>query len=759
MDRPVRLSLAAWILLLASISSALADTAKPIGNDTEQKQWQEGLTLLGTGQIDRASKLIHDVANTAATDKRVRRVDTWVGGFEKLQADRTGRIKGDYEKYVGWVKEDTEKGFWRRAIKECGMAFNCAADPDAFRKEPWLTKTVEGALKAAEKYEKASKWISAAIIYVRLTEIFPLNKTYSEALDRCQAHIRLDFTYTPDSDWQASVSDILPEMARDAFRKINTEYLKEPVFKDAVVAGLKQVLRLANEPKVKKEFSSLSNASAKKEFCVRVEAKLEYAEESEKLTVKNLIEYFDNVLKINEETELFPQNVLIYEFVQGALQPLDRFSDMIWPADLQEFNKHTQGRFSGVGISIKKDPGEPIKVMSPLEDTPAYRAGIQPGDMITKINGKSAKKYTINQAVRDITGPPGTSVTLTLKRPGKDAEIDIPLVRQEITIFTIKGQRRDDNGHWRYMVDPNQKIAYIRLTNFTEGSIDELKDAVVKLRKEEGMRGLIFDIRANPGGPLKSAVDVADLFLGADKQIVSTKDRKAEAGESKPWSTSSGDDGQELTDFPMILLANRISASASEIVAGALQYHQRALVVGERTFGKGSVQQVLRLNNSNSAFLKLTTAHYYLPDGRCLHRDEDSVTWGVDPDVEVKLVPKEIMKVYNLNVKNDILKGKDQEKLTPEEVNALTDIKPATQPAKGKTEDGEDKEVATSEEGDDAEAEEVEEPARDDANDYPEIDPQLEAAVMLMRVRLESEQPWPTRPAKMAANEAANNGG
>ena len=733
---------------LVALTVALAASTPLIsaesGSAVNSPAWVEGLAALGTGEFDRASRLIRQVAEAERDNERVRRVEGWVSAFEKLQAERRQRIQEDYEKYISWVKEDAKAGNFKTAIYYAALAYNEASDQEAFRKEAWLGEVVKGALKAAEAYENKKEWVKAATIYARLTDIFPFTKEYRDALDRTQAHIRLDYTYTPESDWKTAVQDITPGMARDAFRKINSEYLTEPVFKDAAVKALQQILRLVQEPKLDKVFPNLADEARVREFVSRVEARLEQAQQSESYTVSDLIKCFDRVLDINAETELLPQNVLVYEFTQGALQPLDRFSDMIWPADLQEFNKHTQGRFSGVGIQIRKDPGEPIKVISPLEDTPAYRAGVQPGDLITKINGKSANKYTINQAVREITGPAGTKVRLTFKRPGQEEEFDLELERQEITIFTIKGYERDERGEWKFMIDPQQKIAYLRMTNFTEGTIDELRSIVTRLRRREGMRGLIFDLRGNPGGPLKSAVEVADLFLPEDKRIVSTKDRH-----SKEWAMSSTSD-LHFTDFPMIILANRTSASASEIVAGALQVHHRALVVGERTFGKGSVQQVLRLNNNNSAFLKLTTAHYYLPDGRCLHREEDSTTWGVDPDVEVKLVPKEIIQANRLRLETDILKGLNQEKLTKEDIQSLTELRQSTQPATSKEENAED-----GEESDEVADAMEDEKLRDDPNNFPKIDPQLETAVMLMRVRLESGEPWPMRNSRIAANASA----
>jgi carboxyl-terminal processing protease len=306
------------------------------------------------------------------------------------------------------------------------------------------------------------------------------------------------------------------------------------------------------------------------------------------------------------------------------------------------------------------------------------------------------------------------------------------------------------------------------MSNFTEGTIDELVEVVSRLKDKEGMRGFIFDLRDNPGGPLKAAVDVSDLFLDAEKLIVSTKDRH-----EQPWVKTSSNE-KHFTDFPMVVVANRYSASASEIVTGALQVHNRALIVGERTYGKGSVQQVLPLNHSRLAFLKLTTALYYLPNGRCLHKEDDSTTWGVDPDVLVDLVPKERIKVNAHRLKKDILKGKNQKQLTEEELEEVAGYEPSTQPADdedGKAPDEAEKGAEPDEALQDSapgaekefspgEGEEDEEEmiTRSDPNDWPEIDPQLEAALLLMRIRLETNQPWKPDAEALAATPAAPTG-
>ncbi|MEP0845006.1 MAG: PDZ domain-containing protein, partial [Phycisphaerae bacterium] len=731
--RAVLSPLAVAVLLLRTAPAPAADgQAQAAGRVELSPEMRKGLAALGTGQFQEAFNLIHQAAKGAlqsGADPRIAHIDRWLADFEKLQNERAARALKDYEQYVAWAREDAEKQRWQSAIRYASMAFNTAVDQDAFRKEEWLRKVVEGAESAAREYEENGQWVKAARIYYRLTDIFPRNKVYKEALQRSQAHLRLDFTYSPDSDWEAAVSNITPDMAKDAFRKIETEYITEPNFKEAAQAALKHLLLMTQEKKIASVFKRMESEEAVQEFRQRVGARLKDVEEADDLTAQDLINHFDRVLRINDETRLFPRTVLIHEFVHGALRPLDPYSDMLWPSDLQEFNKHTQGKFSGVGISIHKDPGEPLRVVSPLEDSPAYNAGIQAGDLITAINGQPSRKLTITKAVREITGPPNTTVTLTIKRPSLDKEFDVTLERKEITIFTIKSFERDEQGRWKYMIDPENKIGYLRMTNFTENTIDELREVIGKLRSE-GMRGLIFDLRGNPGGPLKSAVDVSDMFLEGRKKIVATKDRHG-----KPWEQSSSPDSDgrsgaapaHFTDFPMIVLVNGSSASASEIVSGALQVHRRALIVGERSFGKGSVQQVLRLNNTNQAYLKLTTAKYYLPNGRCLHREEDATTWGVDPDVEVKLVPKEVVKVLELRMNNDVLKGKNQENFTKDYVKSVTAFRTATRPARGgqatdkEQEDSKDK-AGDKEEGDEEsldeeEDEELAESQRPDPNE------------------------------------------
>lgn len=764
------LLLAVCVLALPAWTAAEETDDRPvvIGNDTQQKLWSESLALLGRGRIREATEAIHRVATESDASGSVRQVDEWLESFQKLEAERQERIRADYDRYVNWVKEDVKNfeqgdqagkyGWWRQAMLDVSRAYSVTMDEDAFRREPWLQEVVNGALKAAQRYEESSKWLKAASIYARLNDIFPLNKDYRSALKRCQSHIRLELTYTPESEWENEVNSIVPDMAIDAFHKIKAEYLRDVQFKELVVEALAQILRLAKEPAISKVFPAMKDKDLVDEFVNRVGVHLKRAESASELDADDLVQQLNTVLRINKEVKLLPENVLVYEFVQGAFHPLDTFTDMIWPANIQEFQKHTQGKFSGVGIQIRKAPGDPILVISPLMGSPAYEKGIWPGDLITRINGERSNGYTINRAVREITGRVGTTVKLTIKRPETGEEFEVELERREIKISTIKGIERINGDEWNFMLDPDRKIAYMRMTNFTDECVEELKNVLTTLVEEQGMRGLIFDLRGNPGGPLKAAVQVSEMFLPADKKIVSTKGRKG-----SPWSISSKE-SSSFAYFPMIVLVSPSSASASEIVSGALQVHNRALIVGERTFGKGSVQQVFPLNNNANAYLKLTTSRYYLPNDRCLHRDEDSTTWGVDPDFKIKLVPKEDVKINQLQLKAEILKGKNQKELSAAAVKNVTEYRAATKPASATTKPAAEEVSEESEDGGSAEADEdaADDPKIDrpvDENNYPEIDAHMDAALLLMRVRLESRQPWPTSQQEMAAKPATPNDG
>ena len=344
--------------------------------------------------------------------------------------------------------------------------------------------------------------------------------------------------------------------------------------------------------------------------------------------------------------------------INGMLNGLDPFSTYIPESELPEFNKSTRGKFGGIGIQIGMRRGF-LTVISPLEDTPAYRAGVLAGDFIVEIEGKSTDGIRLEDAVKQLTGDPGTKIRIKVRHMTGELE-EFTILRALIEVHSIKGVKRDDKDQWVYWLDPDKKIAYVRITSFTEASAVDLRKVLDPLVKD-GMKGLLLDLRFDPGGILKTAVDVCDMFVG-EGVIVSTKGRTA-----PPLEATATREGT-LPYFPMVVLINPFSASASEIVAGCLQDHHRAIVVGERSFGKGSVQNVIPLEGEKAA-LKLTTSKYYLPSGRNIHREEDMTDkeeWGVMPDIIVPMTAEEYISILRARQESEVIHKGTNDAAKPE---------------------------------------------------------------------------------------------
>ena len=360
---------------------------------------------------------------------------------------------------------------------------------------------------------------------------------------------------------------------------------------------------------------------------------------------------------------------LFQDAIEGMLSGLDPFSNFIGEDEVDEFDKATRGKFSGIGIQIGMRKGL-LTVISPLEDTPAYRAGVLAGDIIVEINGKSTEGLTLNDAVKSITGEAGTSVRLKVRHMTGDVS-DLSITRAIIEVKTVKGHKRGPDGKWLWMADPEKKIAYVRVTGFVDNTSEELREVLDALVKD-GLKGLVVDLRFNPGGQLHVAIDMVDMFLPSGI-IVQTK------GRTTPyWEARARKDGT-LPYFPMVVLVNPFSASASEIVAGALQDHGRAIIVGERTFGKGSVQNVVPLKDGK-ARLKLTTSKYYLPNGRSIHREEEMTEadeWGVAPDIIVAMTPEEYIAILRTRQESEIIQNNGP---APEKTPAAPGPRPEPSP-------------------------------------------------------------------------------
>ncbi|MEZ6060589.1 MAG: S41 family peptidase [Planctomycetaceae bacterium] len=346
--------------------------------------------------------------------------------------------------------------------------------------------------------------------------------------------------------------------------------------------------------------------------------------------MKLFVETFEQI--DNNYVQDVDRRQLVEAAIEGMVQHLDQYSSYIAPTDLQRFDQVMEQEFGGIGINVSQR-GDRLTVISPLPGTPAYRAGIQAGDVIVEVEGQSTEDFTLTDLVKKLQGPAGRPVTLKVVHSGENSQPEeIRVVREIIQVPTVLGDRYNDKNQWEFLYSEDPKIGYIRLTHFSRHTPQELRSTIEDLLAR-GMEGLVLDLRSNPGGLLEAAIEISDMFLD-EGQIVSVKGRNVP---ERSWQAKPGD---TFPDFPLAILVNRFSASASEVLSACLQDNHRAVVIGERTWGKGSVQNVIKVEEGDSA-LKLTTAAYHRPNGVNIHRSKgagEDEEWGVKPDKDF-LIP------------------------------------------------------------------------------------------------------------------------
>ena len=336
------------------------------------------------------------------------------------------------------------------------------------------------------------------------------------------------------------------------------------------------------------------------------------------------IDLFSEVLeKINEEfVEEVDQSEIMDSAIDGVLQSLDPYSSYMNPEMYKEMLTETSGKFGGLGIEVGMEAGV-VKVISPIDNTPAAKAGVKAGDYIVKINDIQVQGKSLTEAVELMRGPVGSDIEITVRRIGVKKAINFNITREIIEIASVKSRYIENN------------IAYLRLTSFNENSAQQIKDKIKEFDKKNNLKGYIFDLRNNPGGLLSQAIKISDFFLD-NGEIVSTKSRKSR--ENRKWFAKKGD---LINGKPLIVMINYGSASASEIVAGALKEHKRAIILGEHTYGKGSVQSIIPLKNRGA--IRLTISKYYLPSGKSIS------DVGVAPDIKIE----ELSENFVINTETD----------------------------------------------------------------------------------------------------------
>lgn len=611
--------------------------------------------------------------------------------LEQYQQHRNQHVTDQHagqEEALKKMDESEQKDDLYHALTYAIEAHSLADDPAVLLTNKNILALVDRAVVAAQNTAKDGDWVQALGLYRALDLLFEDQQVYQDDAKQAGQHVRILQLYAPklfqqlyaehtkrlangqdklhdppqlDTEtWEQRVEGVTIDILRTILDRAARKHVGNPGFRPLLLGAIESLLVLANTDGLDETFPSLGDTHRISSFRYKLERiRSELNRFKHAMSRRDAFSCIKGIVSANDDTIELPEAVLVFEMADGVTTALDDFSAVIWPHDLEIFSRHTQGSFTGVGIQIERRDGR-LLVVSPLLDTPAFRAGVRPGDIVVTVDGRHTNTWSLDRAVREITGLEGSQVVLGVERAGSSGLIDIPINRAKIIIESIRGWQRDHHdpgqGYWDYFVDPQLKIGYIRLSQFLPQTADDLEGAINQMKDQGGLNALVLDLRFNPGGLLKGAIDVTNRFISSGN-IVATVDAHGNAS-----STRKATRYRTHATIPLVILVNRTSASASEIVAGALQDHNRATIVGTRTFGKGSVQDLFwHPSHLNPDFsLKLTTQYYMLPKGRIIHRKPDSVQWGVEPDIEVKVTDEIVAEGLKLRQKIDVVHFDDK---------------------------------------------------------------------------------------------------
>ena len=605
----------------------------------------------------------------------------------KREADRAKRlaeVNAELDKAL--AAPETDSGL-SKALASAVELHMLSKDKHAVLEDPRIKGLIERADRAARAAEARGDWLACSELFFRLDTLLEDERTYRPDSERQSHRLGMLRLYVPERLWElrnqrqlADKKEALPpynpvgddyreklgpidkSMVERAVWRAGDKHVDQVQLRQLLIGGLDSVKTMTTTTDLQKTFSGLADQQKRDQFISFLDNESKNLKDS--VAPPDITEFdslMNRLLQANRDSVNIMDQAVLHEFGNGAMEELDPFSAIIWPDELARFNRSTRGSLIGIGVEIQYDEVSNIRVVTPLEGGPAVKAGIRAGDVIKKIDGKSAVGLTLDQAVDVITGPEGTKVTLTMERkdPAKPAdaqtqEIDFTLTRAEVELKSVKGWRREGakEDDWDWFIDPVSKIGYTRVTGFQENTTREF-DRAIKLMKNNGLQGLILDLRFNPGGLLDQAVSIVNRFI--DRGIIvmtqAPGQRIDRQERARPGTAT-------LNRIPVVVLVNEGAASASEIVSGALQHFAkndslRVVVLGARSYGKGSVQDVTMLGAK--AAMKLTTQYYLLPDGRIIHRKPGAEAWGVEPNLTVDMLPTQISDSLTLRRNADLL--------------------------------------------------------------------------------------------------------
>lgn len=690
-------SLTRWTLGLTLAAASALALAAPAPTDWSDRVWRaarEGdraaLTqLLADTPPAAASVQASSAALLSAYDqreaKRAEKIEEVNAEFDELLASAEPGIDGRLDDLT-----------LSKALVSAIELQLLSVSQETFFADPRISRVMREGERAARAAEAEGRWLIANELFYRLHQLTEESGNYQDDADRLSSRLAMIRLYAPERFYELrnerralEGDDPLPPYnptGQDFFAKtrgINAFIVNRAIQRaadahidrenialaDLMVSGFRQVRTMLTTTDLQKAFPGLAEDEARTRFVAYLDEQIErYSTDTARRRVAgyDLKSAVGALSRMNDRTVRVLPEALLHEFGNGAMSVLDEYSSIIWPDELRRFQRSTQGQFVGVGIQIQQDEELNIKVVTPLEGAPASRAGIRAGDIIRKVDGASTDGFDLNQAVDVITGPRGTDVRLTIERPVKDDNLadaiepepkifDVVIKRDAIKLASVKGWRRLNTGEekWDWFIDPDHGVGYVRLTQFSPDTTKDFDRAIAEM-KAKGLNGLILDLRFNPGGLLDEAVTISNRFI-PEGEIVRTEDAAEQVTDQRNARSSQA----SLAGVPVVVLINEGSASASEIVSGAVRHYADlglvdALVVGDRTFGKGSVQNVWQLPGGATA-QKLTTQYYRLPSGRIIHRKPGSAEWGVDPNIEVDMLPEQTVEALTLRMAADVV--------------------------------------------------------------------------------------------------------
>lgn len=614
---------------------------------------------------------------------------------ERLREDRIAEVKKELDKALAEPRTDLTLSKSLRSLIEW---HELSLDKPAVVADSRLKDVVGASQEAARKAEERGDQLTAGELFVLLDLLMDVKGTYKPDVRRLGQRQEMLRLYVPErlwelrneraklandkplppynafgDDWKVKLASVDQTLLERCLAYTRRHVTQKPM-SELLFGGLENIRTMATTHDLGTVFPGLKDEAQRRQLLAFVDEQEAALAKGGDLDAAQVSKLLTRLSEKNAQTVRITPSAFIHEFGAGAMSRLDEFSEIIWPDEVRRFQKSTQGRFVGVGIQIEYDELQNIRVVSPIEGTPAQRAGVKPGDIISKVDGRSIFGLSLDQAVDVITGPENTDVELTLERPivdntvkpaektepakeagqeaakevakeapqGKKETLTFRLHRSVIKVVTAKGWKRDGakEDAWNWFIDPANKIGYVRLTQFADTTCGELERAVSDM-KRQGLSALVLDLRFNPGGLLDQAVCIGRKFVNVEGgPIVRTQGPNGRL-DSTEWSDPSE---ASLSHIPVIVLVNQGSASASEIVSGCIATYAHkgqldALVLGARSYGKGSVQNVWPV--TSNCIIKVTTAHYMLPNNKIIHRLPGAETWGVEPDLKVEMLPKQ----------------------------------------------------------------------------------------------------------------------